>query len=358
MEPDIDKMRNEFFKKSLSVGHHNRAYTWTHLMLMIINCVRGLESLEEGAKSPSAQTIRDRLNLEWGWLASFHESMWLIAQFFVKRFCRYRWWISVDETYQPFFGRREKLNRELEKKGIGRFVHGYRADTPGATGSFCFLVISLCCSRVRIPIAITLVRVGETYRPWLEPWLIKLQKLVPRAVVLADRGFGKAAWFYEMLESIGAPYVVRVPLRKKANINKVKAGVSRFQYWMNEEKSNNKVLLTVHVARDEQKREYILASNIEGSTAKRLLAMYLNRWDLENIFKDSDRVQLPTSSRNPLMRLFSVTLSFLLFALWQVQTLISRVQSLRTFVKHTITTLCVMLRCFLTTLGEILFHPP
>ncbi len=134
MKPDIDKMRNEFFKKSLSVGYHNVKYTWMQIMLMIINCIRSLESFEEGAKSPSAQTLRDRLNLEGTWLASFHASVLKIAQFTLKKFGRYLWWISIDETYVPFFGNRKKLNSQLQRKKLGAFVHGYRADTPGAAG--------------------------------------------------------------------------------------------------------------------------------------------------------------------------------------------------------------------------------
>ena len=351
-------MQKEFFKKSLSVGHHNVKYTWQHLMLMIISCVRGLESLEEGAKSPSAQTIRDRLMLEGEWLTSFHTSMWTLARFLLTRFPRYLWWISIDETYAPFFGDRKRLNNELAAQGMGKYVHGYRAKTPGATGSFCFLVISLCCCRVRLPIALGMMGVGEQYRPWLEPLLVNLHRLAPKAVILADRGFGKAVWFYEMLEAIGARYVVRVPLRKKENKNKVAAGITRFQYWMKENGSNKSVLLTVYVTKDSRGRRYLFASDIKNKTAKQLLAMYLNRWDLENIFKDADRVELPTSSRNPTMRLFAVVLSFFLFALWQAQTLLSQDRwSLRTFVKRMAAALCAALQCSISLLGELLKPP-
>jgi hypothetical protein len=329
------------------------------LMLMIISCVRSLESFEEGAKSPSAQTLRDRLNIEGDWLESFHASMWIIAKFLLRKFCRYLWWISIDETYVPFFGNRKKLNNLLQKKEVGKFVHGYRAKTPGATGSFCFLVISLCCCKVRIPIAIKMINVGERYRPWLEPWLLKLHRLAPKAIILADRGFGKAVWFYDMLDSVGVKYVVRVPLRKKENKKKVAAGVSRFQYWMKEQDSNDSVLLTVYVCKDDQNRKYLLASNIENKSNKQLLDMYLNRWDLENIFKDADRVELPTSSRNPRMRLFCVVLSFFLFTLWQLQMNISNVSwSLRTFVKHLVMELCRWLKCVINSIGEIFLHPP
>ena len=141
MRLDIDKMRDTFFKKCLSVGHHNIQYTRMQLMLMIISCVRSLESFEEGALSPSAQTLRDRLDLGGAWMEVFHDSMWRLAKLLLRKFGRYCWWISIDETYTPFFGNRKKLNARLKRKKIGKFVHGYRAKTPGATGSFCFLVI-------------------------------------------------------------------------------------------------------------------------------------------------------------------------------------------------------------------------
>src|SRR3989338_6038985 len=131
---DIEKMRNAFFKKSLRAGHQNVRYTWAQLMLIIISCVRSLESFEEGAKAPSAQTLRDRLNLKGDWLESFHDAMWKIAKFFLSKFQRYLWWISVDETHIPFFGNRKKLNAKLKRNGLGKLVYGYRADTPGATG--------------------------------------------------------------------------------------------------------------------------------------------------------------------------------------------------------------------------------
>lgn len=148
-------------------------------------------------------------------------------------------------------------------------------------------------------------------------------------------------------------------LRKKENKNKVAAGVSRFQYWMKEQKSHNSVLLIVYVAEDEQNRKYLLASNINDKTNKGLLNMYLNRRDIENIFKDADRVELPTSSCNPSMRFFCVVLSFFLFTLWQLQTFMSSVfWSLRTFVKLIVMALCQHLKCILNSVGELLFHPP
>ncbi len=360
MKPNIDKIRNEFFKKSLSVGYHNVKYTWMQIMAMIISCIRSLESFEEGAKEPSAQTLRDHLRLDGDWLDYFHDSVWQIATYAVRVLSRYNWWISLDETYIPFFGKRKKLNSELCKKRLGKLVYGYKAKTPGATGSFCFLIISLCCCRIRIPIAIKMIAIGENYASWLEPRLKRLLKLVPKARVLADRGFGKAVWFYRLMEKLDANYVVRVPLRKKENKRKVENGSSRFQYWMKEAKTNDKVLITIYVVKDKQGNLYLLASNLSDKTGKQLLTMYMNRWDLENIFKDTDRVELPTSSRNPVMRLFCVVVSFFMFTLWQIKPFLDKVirGSLRGFVKQILNVLCGLLQCIITPLGKIVRAPP
>lgn len=341
------------------MGHHNVKYTWQQLMLVILTCIRCLESFEEGAKSPSAQTMRDRLKLNGGWLEYFHECMWSLAGYLVKYYSRLKWYISVDETHVPFFGDRKKLNAKLRASGISAFVHGYRAKTPGATGSFCFLIISLCCCKVRLPIAVKMVKVGEKYLPWLEPQFKRVHRLCPNAIVLADRGFGKAAWFFKMLERLDVSYVIRVPLRKKESKNKVKCGVRRFQQWMTDKSAKDKVLLTFYVAIDSQKRKYVFASNICNKTSQYFLGVYLNRWDLENIFKDADRVELPTSSRNPTMRLFTVVTALFLFALWQIKP--SRgtaFGSLRTFVKRLINTLCQILKYIITPMGMLQSQPP
>lgn len=359
METDIDKLRNEFFKISLSAGYHNIKYSWQEIMLMILSCIRSLESFEEGAKAPSAQTLRDRLVLDSDWLEYFQASMLKLALFAFKKFSRVSWYLSIDETHTSFFGKRKKLNQELKAQGLKEYVHGYTNKTPGATGSFRFLIISLCCSKIRIPLAIKIIGVGESYNPWLKNHLEKFIIAFPKTIMLADRGFAKV-WFFEMLEELKAQYVVRTPLKKKENKNKVLLGVDKFQYWMKQAKTNNKILLTVVVAKDKKNRKYYLATNIENKHNKTILKIYLERWDLENIFKDSDRVELPTSSRNPLMRLFCVTTALLMFTLWQHKRLFAKPFSLRTFIKKIIDSICTLLDCIITPTGVIQCnqHPP
>jgi hypothetical protein len=359
MEMNIDNLGKGFFKKSVSVGHHNIKYSWAQITLMIMNCVKCLETFEEGAKSPSAQTIRDRLLLDGKWHEYCHDSLWKIAAWLAKRWPRMKWHISVDETYIPFFGKRDRLNEKLVKQGAGRLVHGYTAKTNGATGSFCFLVISLCCSKIRLPIAIKMMQIGEKYEPWLKPILRKLLKLAPKSIILADRGFGKATWFYLMLDELKAKYVVRAILRKDENKNKVANGAKKFMHWMTETETNKKVLISVRVEKDSQERVYFLATNLDEKRNKEVLAIYLNRWDIENIFKDTDRVELKTSSTNPKMKLFAVIVSFFLFALWQAKRLQKNaVCSLRRFVKQIVQALCELLKIILTPLGVLMPKPP
>jgi hypothetical protein len=356
---NIDKIQKTFFKKSFSVGKHNIKYTWMQLMLIILSCIRSMESFEEGANSPSPQTLRDRLLLDGEWLDYFHKGVWKIAKRLIKYYQRAKWSISLDETYVPFFGNRKKLNEELIAKGLGKLIHGYKAKTPGATGSFCFLVISLCCWRIRLPIAIKMFKVGEPYQFWLEPLLKRSLQIIPKARILADRGFGKATWYYQMLEKLNAKYVTRIPVRAKKIKKKIAQGKTHFQYWMTNSETNEKVLLTIRVVTDAKNRMYVFATSENQESLKQILVDYLERWGIENIFKDSNRVLLPTSSRNPLMRLFCVVTSFFLFVLWQLKRLKYTWRiSLKSFVKQLISQLCKLINCVLTPLGRLVEQPP
>ena len=113
-------------------------------------------------------------------------------------------------------------------------------------------------------------------------------------------------------------------------------------------------MLNINVAKDEHNRTYLLANNLQGKTSLQILLIYRNRWDIENLFKDSDRVGLPTSSTNPRMRLFSFVLSMLLFALWQIERATEKLKnSIRRFVKECVQLICLSLKCIITSVGSI-----
>ena len=47
--------------------------------------------------------------------------------------------------------------------------------------------------------------------------------------------------------------------------------------------------------------------------------IYRQRWNIENIFKATDGIQLRVATANPITRMFAVCLSFIVYNLWQEQ---------------------------------------
>jgi len=152
-------------------------------------------------------------------------------------------------------------------------ILAYRAKTPDATGSFGFLVVSLCCCKIRLPIVIILMVEGMCYESKLEPILHLLLALVPRAIVLADRGFAYTQFFL-MLERLGARFVVRLPLHSNKVKRKVERGQRRLQYWMKDSKTRERVLLTVRVVYDGQGQRYVFVTSEETAKLCHVLMWY------------------------------------------------------------------------------------
>ena len=352
----IDKRLETFFLKSVSKGAHNVKFSFLQIGLFILSCIRSLESFEEGANALSPQTLRDRLDLNGDWLDLFQDTMLTMAKKMVKQFPSYRWTISIDEKFVPFFGDREKLNGEFINNGMKKYVHGYKAKKAGATGSFGILVISLNCKCVRIPIFLKLIAVGDTHKSWVKEHFAKLIEFVPNPIILADRGFGLKCWYHQVLQELGVKSVTRMAIKSNKVRGKLERGLDEFQYSFGEG-SENKVLLRLRCVRvDDQ----IFLYSVTGVKQKGmpLHTLYLERWRIENTFKDGDRIRLPTSSRNPLMRLYTLTLDLFLFALWQEKLLKKQRVSIRSFLKGIINQICELFDVILTHDGQLLKKPP
>jgi hypothetical protein len=340
----IDKELKQFLYKSFSAGHHNAKYTQTELGMCLISCANARESFEEGVRSPSPQTMRDRLQLDNNWNETFSNSAMKLARYALQRNQRQNWHISVDETHDAFFG-----DVESKKMQPTRYISGFRNDVKGATGSFEFLVVSLSCKRYKIPLFCAPVSVGTNLLGWLKSKLTLALKLVPNAPVLADRGFGYVG-FLQLLEDLKCHYVVRVTIRSKKVSGKFKRGYTKVQYFMKEAKSSASILVTVYKVMKKEK-DYYFVSNLNVKPGK-MLSCYMLRWDIENIFKLTDRALLKTSSSNHKMRLFCLIVSFFLYLIWQFDT--DPHMSLRTFVKKVIDNLSRICKFFLNILGRLI----
>lgn len=352
----IDKRLEGFFLKSVSKGAHNVKFNFLQICLFILSCIRSLESFESGANELSPQTLRDRLYLKGDWMSSFQDSMLAMARKMVKRFSSYRWTISIDEKYIPFFGDRDKLNEEFSQDGMKKYVHGYKAKRAGATGSFGILVISLNCKCIRIPVFLKLIAVGDKNKMWVKEHFAKILEFVPNAIILADRGFGLKGWYHQVLQELGAKSVTRMAIKASKVKGKIYRGIDEFQYSFGEG-SENKVLLKLRCVRTGDK---IFLYSVTGVKQKGLSlhTLYLERWRIENTFKDGDRIRLPTSSRNPFMRLYTLTMDLFLFALWQEKRIKKQGQSIRSFLKNIINLLCDILGVVLTHDGQLIKKPP
>jgi len=341
----IDNVVKNFLKISFSVSKHNSKYTQSQLGMCLISCANARESIEEGVSSPSPQTMRDRLQLNGAWLEKFHEISIMFATFFIKLNRRLKWFISIDETLEPFYGKVKKLSSEAKP-----YISSYRNDVKGATGSFKYMVVSICCKRYKIPLAITPMKTGKDINPWLEDKLRLALELSPKSAILADRGFNSVK-FFQMLERLNCKYVVRMTVRDKSVKKKIKNGNKKIVHWIKDNKTKESVLLNMFNIIDKFGNKYVLTSNLD-TPSQFLLKYYRCRWDIENIFKMADRVQLKTSSVNIRMRLFSIVFSFLLHLLWQTKD--KSKMSLRTFVKSIIGIISKIIGFILDVQGKLM----
>lgn len=328
MQMNIDGIRKEFFKKCVSVGYHNVRYTWAEIAVSIAEQAwrrQAVEALPDDEGNPSADTVRRRIELEEGWADFFHESMFACLRVLVRCYHRLVWSIQIDETYDGYYGKHLKeVLKSPEGQVIIKYLLKYKPKTKkGCTGSFGFLVVMVRSKKILLPVAIIQIRKKMRYEPSLEPLLKRMRQVLPHAPILADRGFGQRAGFFSMLERIGGPYCIRFKKHGKRIKKRVDAGIRQFSHWYG--KGLSKVLLTIRVGKDKEGKTYIFATTYTEKDKRWtwLRQLYKGRWGIENMFKFCDRIQLPTSSIKPRMRLFCQILAHLLFALWQLQRLIT-----------------------------------
>ena len=163
MSMDIDNIRKEFFKKSISVGYHNIRYAWSEIAATIAEQAwkrQAIEAvpIEEG--KPSADTVRNRLDLKAGWDDFFHEALYECFKVVVRCYPRLRWSILIDETYDGYYGKYLKeLLETPEGEDIMAHLLGHKPETKkGSTGSFGFLVVMTRSKKILLPIAVFPIR--------------------------------------------------------------------------------------------------------------------------------------------------------------------------------------------------------
>jgi len=308
MRLDIHKIKKEFFYKNVSIGYHNREYSQGEIVQSIIQLCKHGETINEYCTTPSSDTIYRRLQLGINELIQLYQEVTSpILAYYAKKYKRERWEIILDPRDEVFYG----------KKG-DEYVIG----TKDGEKCFKFLHIILCCRFIRIPVVIIPLKKGDNKVEIIKPILKKILKIVKPFNLLADAGFGSGE-FIKLIQKLRIPYVIRI--RAIGDIERyIKQGKTyEIHYYELEDKS--RVYFHAKFGKDENGNCWALATSHYKAHSNHLWQWYSKRWEIENAFKTQDRVKFKTASRYCKMRLFAQMVTALLYLMWNIWNLISKI---------------------------------
>ena len=229
--------------------------------------------------------------------------------------------LAFDETYEEYFG-----------KFKNAWIWGYKPKK-GSTGCFKFLVLSIVKNKRRYVLGAVPVYIGYNKEETVMEMLKFAEQFVKIKAVLFDRGFYSAKVVKE-LESRKVGYVILVPKNKKTKKYLEQKGTT-FEHVMKTRDKYNKyeLKLKVKVARNVYEYDWIILTNLDYRNTTQLVNLYKKRWNIENIFKITDKIRLRTNSTNIVFKTLLFVIALLLYNLWQWFRLEIEGITLRKFVK-------------------------
>jgi len=265
----LDKYVISFANKNISEAD-NITYTITMILMVLLAASYGCHSINSKAINPDADTVLYRINTT---IRLLENQFWKQSLQFLRekrrKLAKVKSYIIVDETYDSYTGKlikKEKKHREKltnEEKKILKYIHKYKPDK-GDTGSYKYLVFAIAYGNKRRVLRVKAVKRKENCNEFIIKTLLQLKTEVSYECVLFDRGF------YDGLF-----------------IEKLK------------------------------RNKWAFITNMEFDNWHKVREIYRKRWNIENIFKATDGIQLRVQTNNPITRLFCVCLSFLFYNAWQ-----------------------------------------
>jgi len=211
--------------------------------------------------------------------------------------------------------RKEKLT--LEEKDFLKYLHTYKPKK-GDTGSYKYLVFAIVYGNTRRVLRIKALKKKEPYKNLIIETLIELKKLVSFECVLFDRGFydGK---FVESLKLHKIPFILRARISRtmKKEYGFYLAWKHYKDFPIGKDGKGNLVLGIDYTSGKRMKWAFI--TNLKFENWHTVREIYKKRWNIENIFKATDGIQLRVQTNNPTIRMFCVCLSFLFYNAWQAK---------------------------------------
>jgi hypothetical protein len=173
------------------------------------------------------------------------------------------------------------------------------------------LLVLLCVLRVKA------LKRKEKYKQFIIDTLVALKTELNYECAIFDRGFYNGK-LLDSLDKNCVPFIVRA--RISATIKKIFGFSTKWKSYPNAKIGKTQTQSNLILGADYtggKRTKWAFITNIKYRQLNRVREIYRKRWNIENIFKATDGIQLRVQTNNPTTRMFCVCMSFLFYNSWQ-----------------------------------------
>ena len=318
----LDKYTLSFADKNISIAQ-NVTFTISMIVIVLIAASYGGHSINSKAIEPSAGTVFYRIDTT---IRKMENQFWKQGLQFLRqkkrKLKKIKCYVVVDETHDSYTGRllkkAKKFIEKLTKKDkiALKHIHKYKPEK-GDTGSYKYLVFALVYGNKRKVLRVKALKNKEEYKSFIIKTLLELKKEISYECALFDRGFYDGL-FVEALKKNNIPFILRARISKamKKEYGFYKEWKRYNNFEIGEHKAKGDLILGAEY-KLRKRMKWAFITNLKFDNLSDARDMYRKRWNIENIFKATDGIQLRAQTNDPVVRLFCVCLSFLFYNAWQ-----------------------------------------
>jgi hypothetical protein len=310
----IDQEMSIFAHKNLSTAS-NEQFSIAMILLVLVTASDATHSIHATASAPDADTVFYRIDTS---IRKLQDQFWKQSLVFLrkrrKKLSKVKCYLTVDETYDSYSGNLHKkplAKLKPHEKKVRRYIHKYKPKR-GDTGSFKYLAFALQYGKKKRVLRVKALRRSEPYWLFVAQVLKEIYTEVKFEAALLDRGF-YVAELIDQLQKDGTPFVIRACL-----CDYMKKILGIYREWMHYEYAvADKAKTTLILGRDWRLFTWGFVTNMEFTQLEQVRFLYKKRWNIENVFKATDGIQIRAATSNHIARMFCVCLSFLIYNAWQ-----------------------------------------
>jgi putative transposase len=213
--------------------------------------------------------------------------------------------IAFDETYIPYYG----------KNTESAWIHGYKNNVKGATGSYKFMVASVVVRNEKFVLCMLPMATCDNSVKLVDEFLTRIRKHFHVSLVLLDRGFASKELAYSM-EQQNQQYIALCP--KWDNVKKFLeqrlTGICETKIISDHRREKvAKMQYVIEYGLLEHDWVFLTNTNLSGMD---LIRAYKARWGIETTFRVMDHADIKSKSTNIVIRTFFFLISLVLYNLW------------------------------------------